>query len=132
LLAQRIAAPLGCRVRSLACRPKRRIWRVYIVHTSGFGPGRSGAGLARLPHVSGTSQCLQGRECSSSPTSGTCFPCSGACEPLNVYKSPLMGPCRGPFLLVAKTGPFQTRDPKWRGIAAHRESYLHRPLVAAP
>jgi hypothetical protein len=32
---------------------------------------------------------------------GHVFPCSGACGPLNVYKSPFMGPCGGPFLLVA-------------------------------
>jgi hypothetical protein len=35
------------------------------------------------------------------PPRAQCFPCSGACEPLNVYKSPFMGPCGGPFLLIA-------------------------------
>lgn len=45
--------------------------------------------------------CLPAEPWGTDPTSGTCFPCSGACEPLNVYKSPLLGPCGGPFLLVA-------------------------------
>ena len=36
------------------------------------------AGLARTQHVSGGAQCFQGLEPGSSPTSGTCFPCSGA------------------------------------------------------
>ena len=76
------------------------IWGVYKVHTLGFGSGRTGAGSGRIPHVSGGAQCLQGRECSSSPTSGTCFPCSGACEPLTVYKSPLWAPA-GPIFVVA-------------------------------
>jgi hypothetical protein len=74
--------------------------RVYKVHTLGFGLGSTGAGSARFPHVSAGVQCLRGRECSSSPTSGTCFPCSGACRPLNVYKISFMGPLRGPFLLA--------------------------------
>ncbi|CAH0139561.1 hypothetical protein SRABI26_00439 [Arthrobacter sp. Bi26] len=79
------------------------IWRVYIVRTLGCGSSRTGAGLARIPHVSAGAQCLQGLECSSSPTSGTCFHCSGACEPLNVYKSPLMGPC-GPIFVGGRCG----------------------------
>jgi hypothetical protein len=33
---------------------------VYIVYILGCGSGRTGAGLARIPHVSVTSQCLQG------------------------------------------------------------------------
>jgi hypothetical protein len=45
---------------------------VHKVHTLGFGPGRTVAGLGRKPV--------------SSPTSGTCFPCSGACGPLSVHK----------------------------------------------
>ena len=71
---------------------------VYKVHTLGFGLGRTGAGSGRIPYVSGGGQCLRGLECSSSPTSGTCFPCSGACGPLNVYKSPFMGPCGAHFV----------------------------------
>jgi NAD/NADP transhydrogenase alpha subunit len=37
----------------------------------GFGLGHTSIGSGGIPHVSGTSQCLQGLECSSSPTSGT-------------------------------------------------------------
>ena len=55
------------------------------------------AGFRMFPRESS----VGGGEYGSSPTSGTCFPCSGACEPLNVYKSPLMGPYGGPFLSVA-------------------------------
>jgi hypothetical protein len=47
---------------------------VHNVHTLGFGSARTSAGLRRIRHVSGTSQCLQGLECSSSPTSGTAYP----------------------------------------------------------
>ena len=67
------------------------------VHRFGFGLGRTHAGLARIPYAFGSSQCSQGRECSSSPTSGTCFPCSGACGPLNVYKPPLWAPAGAHF-----------------------------------
>jgi hypothetical protein len=42
---------------------------VDTVHTLGVGPGRTGAGLGRIPHVSGGAQCLQGLEYGSSPTS---------------------------------------------------------------
>lgn len=44
---------------------------VDIVHSLGFGSGITVLGLLRIPHVFGSSQCLQGPECSSSPTSGT-------------------------------------------------------------
>jgi hypothetical protein len=44
---------------------------VHTVHTLGVGPGRMGVGTGRIPHVSGGAQCLQGLECSSSPTLGT-------------------------------------------------------------
>ena len=47
---------------------------VHNVHTLGFGSGRTGAGLARIPYVSAGVQCLQGLEPGSSPTSGTVFP----------------------------------------------------------
>ena len=99
------------------------IWGVYNVHTLGFGSGRTWAGSGRIPHVSAGAQCLQGRECSSSPTSGTCFPCSGACGPLNVYKSPFMGPCGAHLcwwrlvsrlLLLAWTAVL-LRTPSWPG-----------------
>ena len=82
-----------------------RLWwgsgGVDSVHTLGLGLGRTGAGLGRIPHVSAGVQCLQGLEPGSSPTSGTCFPCSGACGPLSVHKLFTYGPLRGPFLLVA-------------------------------
>jgi len=41
------------------------------VHTLGFGSGRTWVGSGRTPHDSGGAHCLQGLECSSSPTSGT-------------------------------------------------------------
>jgi hypothetical protein len=63
-----------------------RIWDVHNVHTLGFGFSRTDAGLGRIAEVSATSQCFQGSESGSSPTSGTCFPCSGACRPLSVHK----------------------------------------------
>ena len=47
---------------------------VYNVHTFRFGSGRISAGLARIAYVFWTSQCLQGLECGSSPTSGTVDP----------------------------------------------------------
>jgi len=59
---------------------------VYSAHTMGFGSGRTSTGLVRIGYVSAGAQCLQGRGCSSSPTSGTCFPCSGAYGPLSVDK----------------------------------------------
>jgi hypothetical protein len=59
---------------------------VHNVHTRGFGSGRTGAGLARIGDVFAGVADLQGLESGSSPTSGTCFPCSGACEPLSVHK----------------------------------------------
>jgi hypothetical protein len=51
-----------------------RIGGVDSVHTFGFGLGRTSVGSGRIRHVSGSSQCLQGLECSSSPTSGTVDP----------------------------------------------------------
>jgi hypothetical protein len=41
------------------------------VHTFHFGLPCTAAGLARIPHVSGTPQCFQGPESRSSPTSST-------------------------------------------------------------
>jgi hypothetical protein len=54
----------------------RRFVGVDSVHKFGFGLGRTLVGSGRIPHVSAGGQCLQGLECSSSPTSGTCFPSS--------------------------------------------------------
>ena len=50
---------------------------VYNVHTFRFGSGCISAGLGRIAYVFWTSQCLQGRECGSSPTSGTADPLVG-------------------------------------------------------
>jgi hypothetical protein len=44
------------------------------VHTFRPGLARRPVGLARIPHVSATSQCFQGLESRSSPTSGTAYP----------------------------------------------------------
>jgi hypothetical protein len=53
---------------------KRRFWGVDNVNTFGVGLGRTSAGLGRIRYVFWSSQCLQGLECSSSPTSGTADP----------------------------------------------------------
>ena len=47
---------------------------VVNVHTFRSGLARTTAGLARIPHVSDTSQCYEGLESRSSPTSGTAYP----------------------------------------------------------
>jgi hypothetical protein len=44
------------------------------VHTYHLGLPRSAAGLPRILHVSAASQCSQGLESRSSPTSGTAYP----------------------------------------------------------
>jgi hypothetical protein len=74
-----------------------RIGGVDSVHTFGFGLGRTSVGSGRIPHVSAGAQCLQGLECSSSPTSGTCFPCSGPWGPLSVDKLSTCRPFGGLF-----------------------------------
>jgi hypothetical protein len=68
------------------------------------------AELADAPH----SKCGIERCVGSSPTSGTCFPCSGACGPLNVYKSPFMGPC-GAHFCWWRLPPFVSRS----GVAGY-------------
>jgi L-2-hydroxyglutarate oxidase LhgO len=62
----------GCGRRSEGLKRRKR--RVDNVHASGFGSGRTSAGLGRIAEVFGSSQCLQGRESGSSPTSGTASP----------------------------------------------------------
>jgi hypothetical protein len=85
--AQGRTAPLRCGVRQFGLRPLMgRIGGVDSVHTFGFGLGRTSVGSGRIPYVSGGVQCLQGLESGSSHTSGTWFPCSGACGPLSVHK----------------------------------------------
>ncbi|GAB3557735.1 hypothetical protein GCM10027405_03040 [Arthrobacter alkaliphilus] len=64
---------------------KARKCGVHNVHTLAVGLGRTGAGLGRTRHVFGTSPCFRGLEPGSSPTSGTCFPRSGAFLPLSVH-----------------------------------------------
>jgi hypothetical protein len=66
---------------------------VDTVHTLRLGLGRTGAGLGQIAKVNGGVADLQGLEPGSSPTSGTCFPWSGACGPPSVHKFSLMGPC---------------------------------------
>ena len=46
---------------------------VDIVHRLSIRLGPIGAGSARIAYVFGNSQCCQGPECSSSPTSGTTY-----------------------------------------------------------
>jgi hypothetical protein len=84
------------------------------VHTSGLGLGRTWGGLAQIPHVSGTSQCFQGRECSSSPTSGTARPLVRGVFALMCGHCPVAGPSdavRG--LCLAPRGPVPLCG--WRG-----------------
>ena len=50
---------------------------VDIVHTFRLGLPRTPIELARTPHVSTISQCYQGSESRSSPTSGTANPLYG-------------------------------------------------------
>jgi len=47
---------------------------VDIVHTLSVGSDSRAVRLLRIPHVFGSSKCLQGLEYSSSPTSGTAYP----------------------------------------------------------
>ena len=47
---------------------------VHNVHTLGFGPGRTRAGLGRIGEEFGGVADFQGLEPGSSPTSGTVFP----------------------------------------------------------
>ena len=72
-----------------AVRPrhlKQGIEGVDTVYTLAVGLGRTTAGLGRTGDVFGGVASIQRLEPGSSPTSGTCFPCSGACEPLSVHK----------------------------------------------
>jgi hypothetical protein len=71
---------------------------VHIVHTLGFGSGRTGSGLGRIAEVFGGVADIQGPEPGSSPTSGTAFPVvrGGFC--FNVWTLTRLAPsdgCRG-------------------------------------
>lgn len=57
----------------------KRAWHpqktsVDSVHTFRFGSGLKDVGLGGISYVFAGSQCLQGLESGSSPTSGTVFP----------------------------------------------------------
>ena len=52
---------------------------VHNVHTLRFGFSCTDAGLVRIGKVFGGAAGFQGDAPGSSPASGTCFPCSGAC-----------------------------------------------------
>jgi hypothetical protein len=70
----RAAAPrLGSAAVAWSCTKSVRKGGVDNVNRFGPGLGRTSAGLARIAYVFWSSQCLQGLECGSSPTSGTVF-----------------------------------------------------------
>jgi hypothetical protein len=74
------------------------------VHTSGFEFGWTGLGRGCIGEVFGGVADFQGLEPGSSPTSGTCFPCSGACGPLRVHKLFTYGPLHGPIFVGRCSG----------------------------
>ena len=65
---------------------------------------------------------FQGPEPGSSPTSGTCFPCSGACGPLSVHKLFTCRPLWGPFFVGGPlhwpAAPLDFRQ-RWRCLLVH-------------
>ena len=63
-----VAATVTCAARGSTTVDNNRS---INVHTLGLGLGRTGVGSGRIPRVSAGAQCLQGLECSSSPTLGT-------------------------------------------------------------
>jgi hypothetical protein len=71
---------------------------VDIVHTLGFGSGCIDLELLGIPHVFGDPQCLKGRECSSSPTSGTVFSLFRGLWAADCAQIVLRGPLRGLFI----------------------------------
>ena len=96
--------------------------RVYKVHTLGFGLGSTGAGSARFPHVSAGGQCLRGRECSSSPTSGAVFPQFSGLWAVECVQISFYGPLRGPFLLVA-VAVWRLLLLAWTAVLLHTPSW---------
>ena len=74
---------------------------VHNVHTLCFGLRCTGVGLVRIGDVFGGVAGFQGLAPGSSPTSGTCFPCSEACGPLSVHILFTCRPLPGPFSLLA-------------------------------
>lgn len=68
-----LSSTFGCS-RASESRPSRaEIGCGQCPHLRLFGLRRTSAGLARIPHVFAGSQCFQGLEYSSTPTSGTVF-----------------------------------------------------------
>lgn len=64
--------PLGGGARpALRAAQNGIFWGVHIVHTRGFGSGRTGGGLGRIAEVFRGAAEIQGLESGSSPTSGT-------------------------------------------------------------
>jgi hypothetical protein len=74
---------------------------VDIVHSLRLKLPRTVLGLLRIPHVFVVSQCFQGLECSSSPTSGTVFSLFRGMWASGCLQISFMGPYGGPFLWVA-------------------------------
>ena len=85
------------------------------VHTFRLGPSLTSLGLLQSPHVSAGSQCLQGLEDGSSPTSGTadplvggafCFTCGHGvwCRPSDGWVAGCGPGCRGAFSGVWGSG----------------------------
>ncbi|MDQ0618187.1 hypothetical protein QFZ33_002211 [Arthrobacter globiformis] len=64
----------------------------------------------------------------SSPTSGTCFPCSGAYEPLSVDKLFTCGPLRGPFSIggrcCGRLAPSFSGRRSWCLLPVHGRDWL--------
>ncbi len=65
---------------------------MHNVHILAVGLGRTGAELARIGYVFGSSLCFQGPECGSSPTSGTAFPLVRGVFALTCVQSLWSGP----------------------------------------
>jgi hypothetical protein len=74
----RAAAPPGWEARQLLTVRDLSESGVDNVHILRFGSGRTAGGLGRIAYVFWSSQCLQGPESGSSPTSGTRYPLSQA------------------------------------------------------
>ena len=86
-----------------------RIGGVDSVHTLGVGLGCAFAGLGQIGDVCGGVTEIQGLEPGSSPTSGTCFPCSGAFRALALWT-----------LSTPGVGDVRTAPPEPRSVMAGR------------
>jgi hypothetical protein len=74
---------------------------VDTVHTLRLELPRTVLGLLRLPHVFTRSQCFQGQECNSSPTSGTAYPLVRGVFALTCVQSLRWRPSESGFVAVA-------------------------------